>query len=157
VLTEGRGVSPQLAGVWAAGFWATFTIGRVLAGLYAHRIRLNTMIIGAMVLALVGAVWFWWNPIALIGISGVLIVGFAMAPIFPGLVSSTSLRVGRRHAGNTIGIQISAAGLGGAVLPALAGYLAQRLSLETIPALLCISLLALLILYMLSTRVKLAE
>jgi fucose permease len=157
VLTEGRGVSPQLAGIWAAGFWATFTIGRVLAGLYAHRVRLNTMMLGAMILALVGAVWFWWNPIALIGISGVLIVGFAMAPIFPGLVSSTSLRVGRRHAGNTIGIQISAAGLGGAVLPALAGFLAQRLSLETIPALLCISLLALLILYMLSTRVRLAE
>ena len=39
LFTEGRGVSPQLAGLWAAGFWATFTIGRVLAGLYAHRIR----------------------------------------------------------------------------------------------------------------------
>lgn len=152
VLTEGRGVSPQLAGIWAAGFWATFTIGRVLAGLYAHRMSLNTMMVGALVLALVGAAWFWWNPVAAVGIAGVLIVGFAMAPIFPGLVSSTSERVGRRHAGNTIGIQISAAGLGGAVLPALAGVLARRMSLETIPALLLISLLALFALYVLSTH-----
>ncbi len=157
LFTEGRGVSPQLAGLWAGGFWATFTIGRVLAGLYAHRIRLNTMMYGALVLALVGAILFWWNPIALVGVAGVFIVGFAMAPIFPGLVSSTGQRVGQRHAGNTIGIQMSAAGLGGALLPSLAGFLAERISLETIPVMLSVSLLGLLILHLLSTRVKMAE
>jgi fucose permease len=157
LFTEGRGISPQLAGLWAAGFWATFTIGRVIAGVYAHRIRLNTMMVGALVLALVGAIWFWWNPIALVGATGVLIVGFAMAPIFPGLVSSTSQRVGQRHAGNTIGIQIGAAGLGGAILPALAGILAARISLETIPVMLSVSLLGLLVLYLLSTRIRIAE
>ena len=157
VFTEGRGISPQLAGLWAAGFWATFTIGRVLAGLYAHRIRLNTLIYGALILSLVGAILFWWNPIALVGIAGVFVVGFAMAPIFPGLISSTSQRVGQRHAGNTIGIQISAAALGGALLPSLAGFLAERTSLEIIPVMLCVSLLGLLILYALSTRVKTAE
>jgi fucose permease len=157
LFTEGRGVSPQLAGLWAGGFWATFTIGRILAGLYAHRIRLNSLIYGVLVLALLGAILFWWNPIALVGVMGVFIVGFAMAPIFPGLVSSTSQRVGQRHAGNTIGIQISAAGLGGALLPSLAGFLAERISLETIPMMLSVSLLALLILYWLSTRIKMTE
>jgi fucose permease len=157
LFTEGRGVSPQLAGLWAGGFWATFTIGRVLAGLYAHRIRLDVMMYGALVLALVGAILFWWNPIALVGVAGVFIVGFAMAPIFPGLVSSTSQRVGQHHAGNTIGIQISAAGFGGALLPSLAGFLAARFSLETIPVILSVSLLALLILYLLSTRMKMTE
>jgi len=154
LFTEGRGVSPQLAGLWAGGFWATFTIGRVLAGLFAHRIRLNTMMYGALVLALVGAIWFWWNPTPLVGVAGVFIVGFAMAPIFPGLVSSTSRRVGQRYAGNTIGIQIGAAGFGGALLPALAGVLAERISLETIPVMLAVSLLGLLILYLVSTHIK---
>lgn len=157
LFTEGRGVSPQLAGLWAGGFWGTFTIGRVLAGLYAHRLRLNTMMDGALVLALVGAILFWWNPIALVGVAGVFTVGFAMAPIFPGLVSSTSQRVGQRHAGNTIGIQMSAAGLGGALLPSLAGLLAERISLETIPVMLAISLLGLFVLYVLSTRVRMTE
>ena len=157
VFTEGRGISPQLAGLWAAGFWATFTIGRVLAGLYAHRIRLNTLIYGALILSLVGAILFWWNPIALVGIAGVFVVGFAMAPIFPGLISSTSQRVGQRHAGNTIGIQISAAALGGALVPSLAGFLAERTSLEIIPVMLCVSLLGLLILYVFSARVRTAE
>jgi fucose permease len=156
LLTEGRGVSPQLAGLWTGGFWATFTLGRVLAGLYASRIRLNTMMRGALILCLVGAILFWWNPIALVGSGAVLIVGLAMAPIFPGLVSSTSQRVGRPHAGNTIGIQMSAAGLGGALLPYLAGILAQRTTLEIIPVILSLSLLGMLILYWLSTRARMA-
>jgi fucose permease len=157
LFTEGRGVSPQLAGLWAGGFWATFTIGRVLAGLSTHRIRLNTMLYGAMVLSLVGTILFWWNPLPVIGVVGVFIVGFAMAPIFPGLVSSTSQRVGQRHAGNTIGIQMSAAGVGGAVLPSLAGFLAERISLETIPVMLCVSLLGLLFLYVLLSHLKVTE
>ncbi|MEW5868260.1 MAG: MFS transporter [Chloroflexota bacterium] len=154
LFTEGRGVSPQLAGLWAGGFWATFTIGRILAGMYAHRIRLNTLMISEMVLALVGAILFWWNPSDLVSVLGVFIVGFAMAPIFPGLVSSTSQRTGPRHAANTIGIQISAAGLGGALLPSLAGFLARRISLETIPVMLFVSMLGLLILYLFSARAE---
>jgi fucose permease len=52
---------------------------------------------------------------------------------------------------------MGAAGLGGALLPSLAGFLAERSSLEIIPVILSVSLLGLLILYLLSTRVKMAE
>jgi fucose permease len=153
LFTEGRGISPQIAGIWAGGFWATFTIGRVLGGLYAHRFRLNRLMFSAMALALAGSILFWWNPLPLVGVLGVFVVGFAMAPIFPGLVSSTNQRVGEHHAANTIGIQMSAASLGGALLPALAGFLAQRVSLETIPVMLAVSLFGLLVLYWLSVHV----
>ncbi len=152
LFTEGRGISPAIAGIWAGGFWATFTVGRVLGGLFAHRVRLNILMLGAMSLALAGAILFWWNPLPLVGVLGVFVAGFGMAPIFAGLVSSTSGRVGQQHAANTIGIQMSAANLGGALLPALAGFLAQHVSLETIPAMLAVSLLGLLVLYGLSIR-----
>ena len=59
--------------------------------------------------------------------------GFAIAPIFPGLVSSTTSRVGFRHQANTIGMQIAAAGLGVAVVPSIAGVLARIFGLEVIP------------------------
>jgi fucose permease len=157
LFTEGRGISPQIAGIWAGGFWAIFTVGRILGGLYAHRVRLNTLLLGAMSLALAGSILFWWNPLPMVGVLGVFVVGFAMAPIFPGLVSSTSQRVGEHHAANTIGIQMSAAGLGGALLPALAGFLAQRFSLEAIPVMLVVSLVGLLALYLFSTHLKIAE
>jgi fucose permease len=152
LFTEGRGISPQIAGIWAGGFWAVFTIGRILGGLYAHRFRLNTLLFSAIGLCLFGSILFWWNPLPLVGVLGVFMVGFGMAPIFPGLVSSTSRRVGEHHAANTIGIQMSAASVGGAALPALAGYLAQRFTLEAIPVMLAVLLISLLGLYWLSTR-----
>lgn len=77
-----------------------------------------------------------------------------MTPIFPGLISSTGQRVGEQHAANTIGIQISAAALGGALLPAFAGFLAQRTSLEAIPVMLAVSLLGMFTLYMISIRLN---
>ncbi len=157
LLTEGRGANPQLAGVWAAGYWATFTLGRVVAGIFAHRIRLNTLMIAGMALSVGGALLFWWNPHEVVSLSGLFILGFSMAPIFPGLVSGTSQLVGVRYAANTIGIQLSAAAIGGALIPSLAGGLAVRYSLEIIPVLLTGTMLVLLILYLLSSRLKTAE
>jgi fucose permease len=84
-------------------------------------------------LALAGALLLWWNPSNTVSLIGVATVGFAIAPVFPALVSLTADRVGAKHAANTIGMQISAAGLGGSVLSSLAGVLARRISLEVIP------------------------
>ena len=75
----------------------------------------------------------WWNPFPQASIIAVSAIGFAIAPIFPGLVFGTSGRVGEHYAANTIGMQIAAAGFGGAVVPSLAGVLAQNFSLEAIP------------------------
>lgn len=143
LLTESRAVTPAVAGLWAGSYWATFTLGRVLAGLYTRRIGLHKLLVGAILLALTGALLLWWNPSEGVSLLGVALTGFALAPIFPALVSSTSGRVSPRHAANTIGMQIAAAGLGGSLIPGLAGVLAQRISLEVIPIYLAALLLAL--------------
>jgi fucose permease len=157
IFTEGRGISPEIAGIWAGGFWGTFTIGRALGGLYAHRFRLNTLLVSSISLSLFGSILFWWNPLPIVGVLGVFVTGFGMAPVFAGLISSTSQRVGEHHAANTIGIQMAAANLGGTILPAAGGFLAQRLSLEVIPAMLVMTLIVMFILYMFSTRMKATE
>lgn len=133
LLTESRGIAPQAAGLWTGSYWFTFTMGRVLAGLYANRIGGRKLVAGSLLLALIGALLLWLNPSNTASLIGVAVVGFAIAPVFPALVSLTSDRVGAKHAANTIGMQISAAGLGAAVLSSLAGVLARRISLEIIP------------------------
>jgi fucose permease len=55
LLTEGRGVPPQAAGLWAGSYWATFTIGRVLAGLYAKRVGVNALVQSSLAGAVMGA------------------------------------------------------------------------------------------------------
>jgi fucose permease len=151
LLTESRGVAPAVAGLWTSSYWGMFTVGRVLAGLYASRIGANTLLRMSILAALFGAVLLWWSPVPLAGLLGVAITGFAIAPIFPALVSGTSQRVGAHHAANTIGMQIGAAGLGGTLLPGAAGVLARWISLEVIPVFLVVAILVLLGLYLAST------
>ena len=147
LLTESRGIETTLAGLFAGSYWFTFTVGRVLAGLYARRIGVHKLITGGLALALTGMLLLWWNPSQTVSLLGVALTGFAVAPIFPALVSGTSGRVSPRHAANTIGMQIGAAGLGGSLIPGLAGVLAQRISLEVIPAYLAVLIAVLIGLY----------
>ena len=52
LLTESRGIAPQMAGFWAGGYWATFTVGRILAGVFAHRLGIDALVRGGLTLAL---------------------------------------------------------------------------------------------------------
>jgi fucose permease len=151
LLTESRHIVPAIAGLMTGSYWITFTIGRILAGFYSKRIKLHALLRGSMVAALIGAILLLWNPSDVISLVGVGVIGFAIAPIFPGLVSDTSNRVGARFASNTIGIQLAGAGLGAACIPALMGVLAQNISLETIPVALVVTSALLFGLFTLST------
>ncbi len=142
LLTLSRHVPVEVAGLWAGSYWATFTIGRIMAGLLTRRFGNANLLKAGFAVALSGALLLWWNPFPQASIIAVSLIGFALAPIFPALVSGTQTRVGEHHAANTIGMQIAAAGLGAAVVPSLAGVLAQNISLEAIPVyLVCVFVL----------------
>ncbi|WP_225853716.1 hypothetical protein [Micromonospora sp. AMSO31t] len=79
---------------------------------------------GAVLVALPAPGW--------VAVAGLLVVGFAAAPVFPLLTLSTPERVGRDHADRAIGLQIGAAGLGAALVPAAVGVLLARVSVEAL-------------------------
>ena len=62
-----------------------------------------------------------------------VLVGVAQAPIFATLISLMPNLVGREHASNAIGYVVGAAGVGIALLPTMAGILAEQFTLEAIP------------------------
>ena len=66
-------------------------------------------------------------------LAAIIVIGLAIAPVLPALISGTANRVGSRHTANTIGIQIAAMGAGGATIPSLCGIMANHFSLEAIP------------------------
>lgn len=133
LLTESRGIPTTSAGFWAGSYWVTFMIGRILAGLYTRRIGNSTLVLVSLACALAGTALLWWNPAGWANLAAVALVGFAIAPIFPALVSSTSQRVGARYTANTIGMQMAMGGLGGSLVTGLVGILAKNLGLEVIP------------------------
>ena len=147
LLTESRGVSTQWAGLLVGGYWAMFTLGRILAGLYATRLGVDLLVQGGIALAFLGSLLMWWDPFPVANLVAVALVGIAIAPIFPALISGTSRRVGAPMAANTIGMQMAVTGLGASLIPSLVGVLARRYSLEIIPVILTLLYLTLFGLY----------
>jgi fucose permease len=154
LLTESRGVAPETAGLVAGSYWGMFTVGRILAGLYAKRVSAHQILQFSMFSALAGGLLVVWNPSQTVSLIGIAIVGFSVAPIFPALVSTTRNRVAHKHVANTIGIQISAAGFGGTVMPTIAGILGRRISLEAIPVFLVVLIIVLIAVYTYGSRPK---
>lgn len=150
LLTESRGVAPQQAGFLTGSYWAMFTVGRILAGLYAKRLGVDILVLGSLSLAFLGAVLLWWNPFQLSNLLAITLIGFAIAPVFPALISGTSQRVGANFAANTIGMQMAVTGLGASLIPSLIGVLAGRFSLEVVPVSLIVLFATLFILYRLA-------
>jgi fucose permease len=150
LFTEARSIDPAIAGIWVSIYWASLTVGRILFGIAASRIRVDTLLRAAMLGCICGAALIWWDPadVQVLGFHvsfvGLALLGFSLAPIFPLSMSDTPRLIGTRHAPNAIGFQVAAASLGIAVLPGLAGVLAERRGLEVIgPFLLALAVIML--------------
>ena len=133
LLTESRGIDPSLAGYFVSSYWATFTIGRIIAGIFVKKISVHALVQGSMAVALCGTILLIWNPSVTVNLLAVALIGFAIAPIFPSLMSTTKDRVGTDLSTNTVGMQIASSGLGTVVIPSILGMLARKFSLEVIP------------------------
>lgn len=147
LLVEGRGVRPEIAGPVVGGYWAALTIGRVIFGHSAvHWSRDALLRIGTFG-APVGILLLWWHPSDAASFAGLWLLGLALAPIFPMMISATPDRLGREHAANAVGMQMAAASLGVATLPGLAAMLMRWYGNESLPAFLLLLALAIVVLH----------
>ena len=132
MLTESRGVQKETAGLWVTTYWGSIGVGRVLFGFIVDRIGIDRLIRMSLLTSLAGAVLFALNfhgPVSAIALA---LTGLGLAPIYPCMMTRTPQRLGKSFAAHAIGFQVGAAMLGAAAMPALSGFLAQKLSLETI-------------------------
>ncbi|MYH66661.1 MAG: MFS transporter [Chloroflexi bacterium] len=146
-LIEARAIDAKTAGAWVSLYWASLTISRFVGGIIIARLgslrflRLNSL------LMLVGAALLAADMGALVSLLGLACIGFAIAPFSPMLTADTPGRVGPAHVANAIGLQFTAASLGMALLPWLAGWLAETQGLEVIPRFVFVTALATLALH----------
>jgi fucose permease len=97
-------------------------------------------------LAPLGAAMIWANTGAAASVAGAALLGFALAPVFPTLISVTPARVGLAFAPQAVGFQVAAGNAGIALLPGLVGVMARRIGLEVVGAFLVCATVFLLIL-----------
>ena len=153
LFTESRGLGTALAGFLVAGYWGSLTLGRVAMGIAGDRIRPAPLLAGSMGLVVVGLVLLWWDPVTWVGAAGLLVSGFALAPIFPTLVLLTPARLGAEFAPYAIGFQLSAAAVGAALIPGGIGLAVEGIGLESVGLILVSAAVGMAVLSWASSRV----
>lgn len=117
-------LSPSEAGPATFGYWAALTSVRIGMGLLPRSPTSNAVVRwGSRVAVLAGAL-IWWEPGAAATVAGFVVLGGALAGVFP-----ASARLGAQRARHVIAWQVGAASAGGAALSALVGLLIGQLGL----------------------------
>jgi fucose permease len=138
------GLSASAAGLAAFGYWGALTAARLGLALPARPVP-NSVVIGGGMAASIGATaLIWWQPDTTVVVIGFVILGAALAGIFPALIACTPQRIGDRRAQHAIAWQVGAAAAGGSGISALIGLLIDRTSLAILgPAIVILALLLL--------------
>ncbi|MGI5522125.1 MFS transporter [Micromonospora sp. CA-259024] len=152
LLTEGRGLSAAVAGGCVSAYWGSLFVGRVVQGVVAERLGAGLVLRVSLIGMAVGAVLIAVPGPAALAVLGLVVVGFAAAPVFPLLTLTTADRVGPAHADRAIGLQIGAAGIGAALVPAGLGVLIGNTSVQALGSALVVLALALIVLYEVDAR-----
>jgi fucose permease len=143
---ESRAVSVETAGLWTSTYWGCLFLGRVLIGAAVDRIGADRLVRLCTLGILAGAVLFALGP-PLVGLVGLIVAAFALAPVYPTLISRTSTRLPPEVAIHAVGFKVSAAMAGASTLPFLAGILAERSGLWVIGWVMAAAAVALLALH----------
>ncbi len=159
LFTEVRGMNAETAGFWVSFYWASFTIGRLFFGAIMPRLSPIRLQRGCIIGTLFGGVLFWWNPSNPVGVIGLVILGFAQAPLFPLFVLNTPRMFGEARASYAIGFQLAGASVGIGLLPSIVGLLAATRTLVVMPPFLVLMLILLiviseLLLYFTSDKIR---
>jgi fucose permease len=135
-------LSASSAGLAAFGYWGALTAVRIGLALPARPIPPRQVIRWGIVISVGAAALIWWQPGTAVVVAGFVILGAALAGIFPALIATTPRRIGDRRAQHAIAWQVGAAAAGGSGISALLGLLIDTTSLAILgPAILALALL----------------
>jgi fucose permease len=134
VLTEARGVSAGVAGTWAGAYWGMIGVGRVAFGVVVPRFGTDRLLRLGLLMSLAGAGLLAAPLPPAAAFLGLMLLGFGLAPVYPGLMTRTPQRLGPALSAHAVGFQVGAAMIGAAAVPGGLGLVASGYGLEAVPA-----------------------
>lgn len=127
------GLSAAGAAVSAFGFWSGLAGVRLLLGSRAQPPGPRPVVGVGLAAAALGVGLLWWRPDLAVALGGLVVLGGALAGMFPALLVLTGVRLGAGRAGRLTGLQIAGAAVGGSGLSALVGVVLARAGVATYP------------------------
>jgi fucose permease len=135
-------MSASSAGLASFGYWGALTAVRIGLALPAKPVPPRHVIGWGLAVSVVAAALIWWQPDTAVTVAGFVILGGALAGVFPALIAITPQRIGEQRAQHAIAWQVGAAAAGGSGISALLGLLIDTTSLTILgPAILSLALL----------------
>ena len=131
-LTQERGGQILFSGWIVSGYWVGLTLGRLLLGKVAQRIGSRRLIEACLSGVVVGILLVWVVPQLAVATFALFLTGFSLGPIFPTTIALMSDTLPSRILSSAIGFLASLGSIGGALLPWIAGNLAQHFGLWTL-------------------------
>ncbi|HAL73963.1 MAG TPA: MFS transporter [Clostridiales bacterium] len=141
-----RGLPAEAAARWGSLFFLGITFGRFLNGFVADRLGNRTMIrIGLVIIAIGLTIVLLPQPVDLICLIGLVLVGLGCAPVYPCIIHETPRNFGAENSQSIIGIQMASAYTGTTLMPPLFGLIAKGLSISLYPVFLGVMLVLMLV------------
>jgi fucose permease len=124
------GLGAAATGLATFGYWGSIMVVRFALAAPRRPLSQRLIVNLGCAAAILGAALVWWRPTEIVAILGLVVIGGALAGVFPALVALTPGRVGEEMARHVIGWQIGAASVGGAAISAAFGAVFQHYGLE---------------------------
>jgi fucose permease len=121
-LLEAVALPLSIAGPTVSAYWVGIVVGRVLLGPVAERLGPWPVLAGGTALAAAAAILLVLGQPAL-AVVGVVVLGLALAPVYPLLVLTTAERTAAPAVDRLVGLQAAASTLGSVLCPMLLGVL----------------------------------
>jgi fucose permease len=132
LFTESRGVAGPSASLWISVYWGSLTVGRMIWGSFIDRLNIVWVLSVCALVAVIGTFLIAFIPVDTLSFISLILIGFALAPIFPALIAMAPAKFSRLYLADALGLQITSANLGVAALPALVGVVSRAAGLESI-------------------------
>ncbi|MBX9974564.1 sugar MFS transporter [Cytobacillus firmus] len=128
------------AAQWVSLYFAGITIGRFITGFITFKMNNRSLIRMGQIIALAGAVLLVLPLPSAFTLTGFILVGLGLAPIFPCMLHETPARFGKKHSQTIMGYQMAVAYTGSTFMPPVLGFIASHSTIGIFPF--CIVLLA---------------
>ena len=125
-------MSPGATGLASFGYWGALTAVRIGLAMLPRPVPPQAVVRWGSGIAVLAAAAIWWGPSTAVAVTGFVVLGGALAGVFPALIALTPVRLGEQRAHNVISWQVGAAAAGGAGLSAVIGLLIGAVGLAAL-------------------------